>query len=238
MLLASVPLNLQVHDTFFVVAHFHYVLIGGALFPLFGGFYHWYPKMTGRLMNEAIGKLNFWVLFIGFNLTFFPMHILGLKGMTRRVYTYPLEMGWAPANALATIGAGIIALGGIIFIANVVWSRKNGQVAGKNPWDADSLEWATDSPPKNYNFEYLPAATSRYPLWVNPGDRIAVTGLRTDRREVLVTTLMDAEPNHRYVLPKASIWPLLTAIAVTVGFIGSVFNPWYIITGPFSAEWP
>jgi cytochrome c oxidase subunit I len=231
VMLASVPLDLQVHDTFFVVAHFHYVLIGGALFPLFGAFFHWFPKMTGRMMNESAGKLCFWVLLVGFNLTFFPMHILGLHGMPRRVYTYPPEMGWGPLNQLATIGAFIIALGGIIFIANVLWSRRNGAVAGNNPWDADSLEWAAASPPENYNFEYLPVVTGRAPLWVHREDRTFVTGVRNDRREVLVTTLMDAEPRHRYVLPSSSIWPFLTAVAVTIGFTGSVFNPWYIITG-------
>src|SRR6201996_3620289 len=231
IVLASVPLDLQVHDTYFVVAHFHYVLIGGALFPLFGAFHHWFPKMTGRLIDEAIGKLTFWLLFIGFNLTFFPMHILGLKGMTRRIYTYPTEMGWGPANHLATIGAGIIALGGIVFIANVLLSRKRGQIAGDDPWDADTLEWPAASPPANYNFEYLPVATSRSPLWDSPEERTIVTGFRNDRREVLVTTLMDAEPHHRYVLPKPSVWPLLTAIAVTVGFAGSVFNGWYIFWG-------
>jgi cytochrome c oxidase subunit I len=231
VMLASVPLDLQVHDTYFVVAHFHYVLIGGALFPLFGAFYHWFPKMTGRLMNETLGKINFWVLFLGFNLTFFPMHILGLKGMPRRVYTYSEEMGWGPLSALATIGAWIIAIGGILFIANVLWSRRNGRIAGNNPWEADSLEWAAASPPKNYNFEFLPVVTSRYPLWVAPEERTVVTGLRNDRREVLVTTLMDAEPHHRYVLPGPSIWPFITAIFVCFGFTGSVFNPWYIVHG-------
>src|SRR5207237_1917952 len=105
VILASIPLDLQVHDTFFVVAHFHYVLIGGALFPLFGGFHHWFPKFTGRMIDETLGKVSFWVLFIGFNLTFFPMHILGVTGMTRRIYTSPEEMGWGPANELATRGA-------------------------------------------------------------------------------------------------------------------------------------
>lgn len=231
IMLASVPLDLQEHDTFFVVAHFHYVLIGGAVFPLFGAFYHWFPKMTGRLMSETVGKWNFWILFVGFNLTFFPMHILGLKGMPRRVYTYLPDMGWGPANLLATIGAFTIALGGVVFIANVVVSRKRGAIAGDDPWDAGSLEWATSSPPPNYNFENLPAVTSRYPLWVAPEDRVVVTGLRNDRREALVTTLMDAEPRYRLVLPMPSIWPLLTAIAVSIGFIGSVFNPWYIVWG-------
>ena len=231
VMLASVPLDLQVHDTFFVVAHFHYVLIGGALFPLFGAFHHWFPKMTGRMIDERLGKLTFWVLFIGFNLTFFPMHILGLKGMPRRVYTYPVEMGWGPANALATLGACIIALGGILFIVNVLRSRKHGAIAGSNPWEADGLEWAAASPPENYNFEYLPVSTSRYPLWTPLEDRTVVTGLRNDRREVLVTTLMDAEPHHRYVIPGPSIWPLLAAVGVSVGFAGSVFNPWYIVHG-------
>jgi len=222
---------LQVHDTYFVVAHFHYVLIGGALFPLFGAFYHWFPKMTGRLMNETLGKINFWVLFLGFNLTFFPMHILGLKGMPRRIYTYGAEMEWGPLSLLATVGAWIIAIGGILFIVNVLKSRRSGRVAGLNPWEADSLEWAAASPPKNYNFEFLPVATSRYPLWAAPAERAVVTGLRNDRREVLVTTLMDAEPHHRYVLPGPSIWPFITALCVSFGFAGSVFNPWYITWG-------
>jgi cytochrome c oxidase subunit I len=231
VILASVPLDLQVHDTFFVVAHFHYVLIGGAVFPLFGAFYHWFPKFTGRLMNETLGRVNFWILFVGFNLTFFPMHILGLKGMPRRIYTYSPDMGWDGLNFLATIGAWIIAVGGVVFIVNFLWSRKKGEVAGNNPWDGDSLEWAASSPPANYNFEYVPAVTGRYPLWVPREQRAVVTGLASDRREVVVTTLMDAEPHHRYILPGPSIWPLIAAICVTVGFAGSVFNAWYITWG-------
>jgi cytochrome c oxidase subunit 1 len=159
------------------------------------------------------------------------MHMLGLEGMPRRIYTYAAEMGWEPNNLLATIGAVIIFIGGVVFIANAMRSRGNGEPAGPNPWDADSLEWATASPPENYNFVNLPGASSRYPLWTDPKERIATTGIRNDRREVLVTTLMDAEPHHRYVLPGDTIWPLLTALAVTVGFVGSVFRPIWITPG-------
>src|SRR4029079_15359213 len=152
VMLASIPLDLQAHDTFFVVAHFHYVLIGGALFPLFGGFHYWFPKFTGRMIDEKLGKITFWILFVGFNLTFFPMHLLGLRGMTRRVYTYPADLGWALPNLLATVGALTIAIGGAVLSANVMRSRKNGVPADSDPWHGGTLEWAADSPPKNYNF--------------------------------------------------------------------------------------
>src|SRR5205807_7473383 len=126
VMLASIPLDLQAHDTFFVVAHFHYVLIGGSLFPLFGGFHYWFPKFTGRMIDEKLGKVAFWILFVGFNLTFFPMHLVGLRGMTRRVYTYPPSVGWQNMNLLATAGAFIILIGGIVFIVNAVTSSKSG----------------------------------------------------------------------------------------------------------------
>jgi cytochrome c oxidase subunit 1 len=134
VILAAIPIDLQVHDTYFVVAHFHYVLIGGALFPLFGAFHYWFPKFTGRMIDERLGKATFWILFAGFNLTFFPMHIVGLQGMPRRVYTYLAEMGWGPLNLLATVGAAAIAIGGIVFIANVLRSRRQGDRAGADPW--------------------------------------------------------------------------------------------------------
>lgn len=224
VMLASIPIDLQVHDTFFVVAHFHYVLIGGALFPLFGGFHHWFPKFTGRMLDERLGRITFWLLFTGFNLTFFPMHILGLNGMTRRIYTYPPEMHWDTGNLLATIGAYVILCGGLIFLANVLRSRKYGAIAGANPWDSGTLEWAAASPPANYNFVHLPAATSRYPLWTAAKDRVIVTGTRAGRREGLVTSMTDAEPQHRYRFSGPSIWPLFTAIGLSIGLIWAVFQ--------------
>jgi cytochrome c oxidase subunit I+III len=232
VMLASVPFDLQAHDTFFVVAHFHYVLIGGAVFPLFGGLYYWFPKFTGRMLSERAGQWNFWLFFIGFNLTFFPMHQLGLVGMPRRVYTYPLEMGWGPLNLLASLGAGMIGLSVLVFLGNVLWSRRHGLSAGDNPWQAGTLEWATSSPPPSYDFLHMPTVTGREPLWEQVADQLVVTGLRHDIPEVLVTRVLDATPDHRTKMPDASIWPFITAVAITGLFIGSIFTPWAV---PISA---
>ena len=169
VMLAAIPLDLQVHDTFFVVAHFHYVLIGGALFPLFGAFHHWFPKFTGRMMDERLGKITFWLLFVGFNLTFFPMHILGLKGMTRRIYTYPGGDGLGAGERCSPPSAPSSSLlGGIVFIANVSPAASTATWRARIRGTRGTLEWAADSPPPNYNFANLPAATSRYPLWTRP----------------------------------------------------------------------
>jgi len=231
VMLASVPLDLQLHDTYFVVAHFHYVLIGGAVFPLLGAFTYWFPKFTGRLMSEGFGKPIFWLIFLSFQLTFFPMHITGMLGMPRRVYTYPAGMGWDALNLLSTIGAFLFAAGILLFLLNWVISRRLGAVAGPNPWDAAGLEWATTSPPPPYNFAHIPAVSGRSPLWENRGELKVVAGLRVDEREMLLTTVMDARPDLREPSPNPTIWPFLSAIAVTIMFIGSIFTPWAVVWG-------
>src|SRR5690606_34544396 len=161
----SVPFDLQVHDTFFVVAHFHYVLIGGAVFPLFCAVYYWFPKITGRMLGERLGQWNFWTMAVGFNGTFFPMHQLCPEGMPRRVYTYIAELGWGPLNLLATAGAVLLAVSVLIFLLNVFLSLRSDVPAPADPWGGDSLEWSVESPPPNYNFHPLPTVTGLYPRW-------------------------------------------------------------------------
>jgi cytochrome c oxidase subunit I+III len=231
LMLASVPLDLQVHDTYFVVAHLHYVLIGGAVFPLFGAFYYWFPKMTGKMLSERLGRWNFWLFLIGFNVTFFPMHLLGLHGMPRRVYTYPTEMGWATMNAIASLGALMIAISVLLFVINVWRSLRVGAPAGANPWGAGTLEWSTSSPPPACNFEALPVVAGRDPLWEPAAQQAQVSGLSVESREVLMTTVLDAKPETREAFPEPSIWPFAGAAATTVLFVGSIFTPWAIVWG-------
>ena len=231
VMVASVPFDLQVHDTYFVVAHLHYVILGGVVFPLFAGLYYWFPKFTGRMLNESAGRWHFWLMFIGVNVTFFPMHQLGLEGMPRRIYTYLEGTGWGGLNLVASIGAAIIFTSVAIFLVNALHSWRRGSIAPSNPWDADTLEWATTSPPPSYNFAYIPVVRSRNTLWEVGDTRPVVTGLSTERPETLVTTLLDAEPDARHADPGPSIWPFILALTIGVFFIVLIFSTWGFVIG-------
>lgn len=233
VMVASVPFDKQTHDTYFVVAHFHYVLIGGVVFPLFGGVYYWWPKFTGKLLSESLGKWNFWLVLIGFNIAFFPMHLLGFMGMPRRVYTYLEEMQWGPLNLLSSIGSYILAIGFLLFIVNVVWTYLKGERSGNNPWGAPTLEWAIESPPRNYKFVEIPQVNSMNPLWDEETLLPATTGMRTDRREVLITEILTGKIQAVEILPTNTIWPLVLAVATGVAFIGSIFSPWWFVIAFF-----
>jgi len=231
LMLASVPLDLQLHDTYFVVAHLHYVLLGGAVFPLFGAFYYWFPKFTGRMLGERIGRWQFWLFFIGFNVSFFPMHVLGLHGMPRRVYSYPATMGWGELNLAATVGAFMIGASVLLFLINVVRSWRGGAAAGENPWAAGTLEWRTSSPPPPANFHLPPVVHSRFPAWGEQEMPAHVSGLSVTQREVLITSGPDARPDHRLRMPEPTPWPFLCALATSALFIGSIYTPWAVVWG-------
>jgi cytochrome c oxidase subunit I len=206
------PADLQQTDTYFVVAHFHYVLIGGLINAVIAGMYYWYPKITGRLMSEKLGSWNFWLFFIGFNVTFFPMHFIGLLGMPRRVYTYAPELGLGDLNLASTIGAFIMAISMVLLVWNLVRSLKKGEPAGKNPWDAATLEWATSSPPPEYNFVQLPEIRGRMPLWENPD--------AYDER-------VWKEPPGGVHMPNPSYWPILTATGIASTLILFMTGLWW-----------
>jgi cytochrome c oxidase subunit 1 len=222
---ASAPIDLQQHDSYFVVAHFHYTIVGGAMVGLFAGYYYWYPKVTGRLMSETLGKWHFWTFIIGFNLTFFPMHFAGLFGMPRRVFTYPAELGVSGYNMASTIGAFIFGLSSLLFILNLVRSTYKGVVAGANPWEAPSLEWSTPSPPPHYNFAELPVVRSREPMWAEGA------------------TAESHVPTEEPVMPSPSVWPILTALGINLTWILVMTRTWWVpliglaLTAVFVYSW-
>jgi cytochrome c oxidase subunit I+III len=238
VLLASVPVNLQTHDTYFVVAHFHYVLIGGWLFPIFAAIYYWFPKFIERMPNERLGRWNFVLLFLGFNLTFFPMHVSGILGMVRRVYTYEAGLGLEPYNLISTLGSYMIAVSFVIFLYNMFTSARSGPPAPANPWNADTLEWATPTPAPEYGFREFPVVQSRHPLWqppdpakVNP--RTAkllevLTNYPREYRAQLVTSAIDAEPEEVFRVAGPSIYPFWTALAVAVMTFFLVFSQYLL----------
>ena len=238
---AAVPFDWQVTDTYFVVAHIHYVLIGINVFPVVAAFYYWMPKMTGRMMSETLGKWNFWTMFIGFNLGFFPMHISGLLGMPRRVYTYPASAGWGSVNLITTIGSAVFAVGVLLFVINIFVSLRRGAFAGSNPWHAGTLEWAMESPPPPYNFAVIPIIRSRLPLWEDqlgdetpgmiPGEghsHVSEGVVLAEGRETFGTSPLEAHPLHVLHMPEDSMFPFLLAVAMLGTAYGLVFSLWWL----------
>jgi cytochrome c oxidase subunit 1 len=218
---ASPPVDLQQTDSYFVVAHLHYVLFGGSIFGLMAGIYYWWPKIFGRLLSERLGKWHFWLMLAGFNLTFFPMHILGLLGMPRRIYTYAPDLGWNGLNLLATAGAFVLALSFVVFIANVVRTARSGEPAPADPWDGRTLEWSIPSPPPDYNFARIPHVHDRDEFWLEKYGNDA--GIRPRPAP--------PGPPEAIHLPPPSYWPILLAASLLVMVSGVLLSLEQVIVG-------
>ncbi|MFQ5933048.1 MAG: cbb3-type cytochrome c oxidase subunit I, partial [Dehalococcoidia bacterium] len=232
---ASPPADTQQQDTYYIVAHLHYVLFGGSIMGLFAGIYYWFPKVTGRMMNETMGKTHFWLTFFSANLTFFPMHILGLMGMPRRVYTYPADSGWEAFNVLQTVGAFILAASVLIFIYNLVRSLVAGERVGNDPWDARTLEWSIPSPPPHYNFAEIPTVHSREPHWdakYGDGHDSPVPQAGVSDGPGAAAYEHGEEEHHLNIhMPSPSYFPIIVAFGF--GLAGALFvvNPWFSAIG-------
>jgi len=234
VMVAVLPFDWQVTDSYFVVAHFHYVLNGAVVFPIFGALYYWLPKMTGRMLDERLGRISFWTMFVGFNVAFFPMHILGFLGMPRRVYTYDSGLGWSGLNLVISVASFVFGLGTLLTLVNFAKSHRRGAPAPDNPWHADTLEWSTSSPPPEYNFATTPVVTSLHPLWdEHPVPKAAGApdeapnalsrALGVDGaldKEMPVTEGLDALPQDTLGIPAPTYLPFLAALGVTAIFIG------------------
>jgi cytochrome c oxidase subunit I len=229
VMFAAIPFDQQVTDSYFVVAHFHYVLFGGAVFPILAGIHYWLPKMSGRLPSERLGPVSFWLVFVGFNVAFFPMHVSGLLGMPRRVYTYPASSDWGALNLLSTLGGVVLVIGLAVVLVNVVRTLLTGPPAGPNPWGADTLEWTTSSPPPAYNFAVIPVVGSAQPAWDLYDRRDDEARLERGElvfpgngHQTMETSELDAVPVAILAMPEDSLWPLALAGALACVFVGLV----------------
>ncbi len=234
IMFVAIPFDQQVTDTYFVVAHFHYIIFGAAVFPIFAGMYYWFPKLTGRMYVERVGQISFWIIFLGTNLLFFPMHIVGLLGMTRRMYTYQPGLGWTAYNLAESIGGYITAAGILLLFGNLVWSYLRGEPAGPDPWRAPTLEWTVPSPPPAYNFAVIPTVRSAYPNW-DPDDRAgdrrnleAGTLVLERGHEQSVTTPADAWLSEIVRMPSESPWPLALALSLALVFVSLLVSQYLV----------
>ena len=233
VMFAAVPFDQQVTDSYFVVAHFHYVLFGGTVFPILAAAHYWLPKMTGRMLDERLGRLSFWLVFVGFNLAFFPMHIAGLLGMPRRVYTYPEGMGWDTLNLVETVGAYVLAAGLLVVVVNAVRAQKVGPLAGDDPWGGETLEWSTSSPPPPYNFARIPVVTSGSPLWDQRGTRS--DAVLPEGHRALATSPLAGDPQAELEMPGESLLPLVLALALGIGAALLVASMEWLAVGALGA---
>ena len=230
---AAIPFDQQLTDTYYVVAHFHYVIFGAAVFPILGGFYYWFPKVTGRMYYERWGQASFWVSFLGMNLTFFPMHIVGLLGMPRRQWTYPADLGWSGFNLAESIGSYILAIGLLMVVVNLAVSLLRGRRVGNDPFGGDTLEWSTTSPPPPYNYPVIPRVTSSYPMWdrrdreEDAANLAAGTKVLEQGHETPASTALDAEWDEILEMPSSSPWPPVLAVAVSGIFAFVLLSRWF-----------
>ncbi|VGO10652.1 Cytochrome c oxidase polypeptide I / Cytochrome c oxidase polypeptide III [plant metagenome] len=236
VMLAFAPFNWQAHDTHFVVAHLHYVLVGGMVFPLLAAVYYWMPHATGRMPSEQLGKWAFWMIFIGFNMAFWMMHLTGLLGMPRRIETYPGDVGWNGLNLLSSIGSFVMAVGVALLLLDLFVHARAGRLAPRNPWGAGTLEWGMATPPPAYNIASQPRVQGREPLWDAPGLPADLAGgrgylaePRGRLRETLAVSLMSGEPTHVVHLPGPSLLPFCAALATGAAFLAVLFKLYWLV---------